>query len=279
MRDALGRDIAVESPVDGPSTAGSDVVLTIDRYLTFITERALATGMAEHHAKGAVAVMMDPRTGEVLAMASAPTYNPNDPRSAADAGARNRAITDTYEPGSTMKTFTIAAALDAGVVKPDDRFDCMMGRMMVGKYTIHDTHPYGALTVAEVFKHSSNIGATKIARKLGRDGLAEALERFGFGRPTGIGLPGERAGVVRPVAKWGDIGFANVAFGQGLTVTPLQMATGVSAIAGGGIYRQPRIVARIVQADGTIEALPAAPERRVMAAGRGTNHAWRSCVA
>ncbi len=136
---------------------------------------------------------------------------------------------------------------------------------MVGKYTIHDTHPYGALTVAEVFKHSSNIGATKIARKLGRDGLAEALERFGFGHPTGIGLPGERAGVLRPVAKWGDIGFANVAFGQGLTVTPLQMATGVSAIAGGGIYRQPRIVARIVQADGTIETLPAAPERRVMA--------------
>ena len=132
-----------------------------------------------------------------------------------------------------MKTFTIAAALDAGVVKPDDRFDCMMGRMMVGKYTIHDTHPHGALTVAEVFKFSSNIGATKIARKLGRDGLAEALERFGFGHPAGIGLPGERAGVLRPVAKWGDIGFANVAFGQGLTVTPLQMATGVAAIAGG----------------------------------------------
>jgi len=265
MRDALGRDIAFESPVDGPSSAGSDVVLTIDRYLTFITERALAAGMTERHAKGAVAVVMDPRTGEVLAMASAPTYNPNDPAGAAEAGARNRAITDTYEPGSTMKTFTIAAALDAGVVKPDDRFDCMMGRMMVGKYTIHDTHPYGALTVADVFKHSSNIGATKIARKLGRDGLADALERFGFGHPTGIGLPGDRGGVVRPVAKWGDIGFANVAFGQGLTVTPLQMATGVSAIAGGGIYRQPRIVARVVQADGTIETLPAAPERRVMA--------------
>jgi cell division protein FtsI (penicillin-binding protein 3) len=269
MRDALGRDIALEaSPdgsLDGPSTAGSDVVLTIDRYLTFITERALAAGAAEHRAKGAIALMMDPRTGELLAMASVPTYNPNDPQSAADAGARNRAITDAFEPGSTMKTFTIAAALDAGVVKPDDRFDCMMGRMMVGKYTIHDTHPYGALTVSDVFKHSSNIGTTKIARKLGRDGLAEALERFGFGRPTGIGLPGERAGVVRPVAKWGDIGFANIAFGQGLTVTPLQMLTGVAAIAGGGVYRQPRIVARIVQPDGTIDALPAAPDRRVMA--------------
>src|SRR3954469_3327981 len=268
MRDALGRDIALESSADagdGPgNSAGSDVVLTIDRYLTFITERALAAGAEEHHAKAAIAMMMDPRTGELLAMASVPTYNPNDPQSAADAGARNRAITDAFEPGSTMKTFTIAAALEAGVVKPDDRFDCLMGRMMVGKYSIHDTHPHGILTVAEVFKFSSNIGATKIARKLGRDAFAEALVRFGFGKPTGIGLPGERAGVVRPVEKWGDIGFANVSFGQGITVTPLQMLTGVSAIAGGGIYRQPRIVARIVQAGGGAEALPAAPERRVM---------------
>jgi cell division protein FtsI (penicillin-binding protein 3) len=270
MRDALGRVIALENSADGVgdgsgTSAGSDVVLTIDRYLTFITERALAAGAAEHHAKAAIAMMMDPHTGELLAMASVPTYNPNDPQSAADAGARNRAITDAFEPGSTMKTFTIAAALDAGAVKPDDRFDCLMGRMMVGKYSIHDTHPHGVLTVAEVFKLSSNIGATKIARKLGRDAFADALVRFGFGKPTGIGLPGERAGVVRPVEKWGDIGFANVSFGQGLTVTPLQMLTGVSAIAGGGIYRQPRIVARIVQADGSVETLPAAPERRVMA--------------
>ena len=270
MRDALGRDIALDVSTDGsadgpPTTAGSDVVLTIDRYLTFITERALAAGAAEHRAKAAIAIVMDPRTGELLAMASVPSYNPNDPQSAADAGARNRAITDAFEPGSTMKTFTITAALDAGVVKADDRFDCLMGRMMVGKYSIHDTHPHGVLTVAEVFKFSSNIGATKIARKLGRDELAEALARFGFGKQTGVGLPGERAGVVRPVAKWGDIGFANVSFGQGLTVTPLQMVAGVSAIAGGGIYRQPRIVARIVQADGTVETLPAAPERRVMA--------------
>jgi len=265
MRDALGREIAVEGAADAASTTGSDVVLTIDRYLTFITERALAAGAEEHHAKAAIAMMIDPRTGELLALASVPTYNPNDPSSAAESGARNRAITDAFEPGSTMKTFTIAAALDAGVVKPDDRFDCLMGRMMVGKYSIHDTHPHGVLTVAEVFKVSSNIGATKIARKLGRDQLAEALARFGFGKPTGVGLPGERAGVVRPVEKWGDIGFANVSFGQGLTVTPLQMLTGVSAIAGGGIWRQPRIVARIVQADGTVETPAVAPERRVMA--------------
>jgi cell division protein FtsI (penicillin-binding protein 3) len=268
IRDALGRDIAVEGSVESPSSVGSDVVLTIDRYLTFITERALAEGAAAHGAKGAVAIMMDPRTGEILAMASVPTYNPNDPNGAEEAGARDRAITDTYEPGSTMKTFTIASALDAGVVKADDRFDCLMGRMMVGRYSIHDTHPHGVLTVAEVFKFSSNIGATKIARRLGRDAFADALTRFGFGRPTGIGLPGERAGVVRPVDKWGDIGLANISFGQGISVTPLQMISGVSAIAGGGIYRQPRIIARAVAPDGTIEALPVAPapDRRVMSA-------------
>src|SRR5207248_1246951 len=141
-----------------------------------------------------VGVMLDPRTGEILAMASVPSYNPND-AGGAEGGARDRAITDTFEPGSTMKTFTIASALDAGVVRPEDRFDCLMGRMMVGKYTIHDTHPHGVLTVAEVFKFSSNIGATKIARRLGRDGLAEALARYGFGRPTEVGLPGERSGI------------------------------------------------------------------------------------
>ncbi|HZL19751.1 MAG TPA: penicillin-binding transpeptidase domain-containing protein [Polyangia bacterium] len=266
IRDALGRDIAVEGSVEAPSSAGSDVVLTIDRYLTFITERALAQGAAAHSAKGAVAIMMDPRTGEVLAMASVPTYNPNDPAGAEENGSRDRAITDLYEPGSTMKTFTIASALDAGVVKADDRFDCLMGRMMVGRYSIHDTHPHGVLTVAEVFKFSSNIGATKIARRLGRDAFAEALTRFGFGHPTGIGLPGERAGLVRPVEKWGDIGLANIAFGQGISVTALQMIAGVSAIAGGGIYRQPRIIARAVASDGSIETLPVAPDRRVISA-------------
>jgi cell division protein FtsI (penicillin-binding protein 3) len=264
VRDALGRDIVLDGNGEGPTTAGSDVVLTLDRYLTFITERALAAGVAEHHAKDAMAVVLDPRNAEVLAMASVPTFDPNDPGGAVAAGARNRVITDTYEPGSTMKTFTISAALDAGVVRPEDKFDCLMGRMLVGKYTVHDTHPHGVITVAEVFKYSSNIGATKIARRLGREALADALTRFGFGHPTGVALPGERSGVIRPVAAWGDIGFANVSFGHGMTVTPLQVAAGVTAIASGGIYRQPRIVARVVQPDGSVETLPDAPERRVV---------------
>jgi cell division protein FtsI (penicillin-binding protein 3) len=266
IRDALGRDLAVDGMPDTPTGAGSDVVLTIDRYLTFVTERALADGQARTHAKDVTAIVMNPQTGEILAMASAPTFNPNDPGEAVN-GARDRAITDSYEPGSTMKTFTIASALDAGVVRATDNIDCLQGKMMVGKYSIHDTHAHGVITVAEVFKFSSNIGATKIARRLGREGLSDALMRFGFGHTTGVGLPGERAGVIRPVDKWGDIGFANVSFGQGLTVTALQMVTGVSAIAAGGMYHAPKIVDRVVQPDGTIETSTAAaalPDHRVM---------------
>jgi cell division protein FtsI (penicillin-binding protein 3) len=261
VRDALGRELFVETSTDaaGAAGAGSDVVLTIDRYLTFITERAIADAAARTHAKSVVGVMLDPRNGEILAMASVPSFNPNDAGGAAEGATRNRAITDTFEPGSTMKTFTIAGALDAGVVRPDDRFDCMMGRMLVGKYTIHDTHPHGILTVAEVFKFSSNIGATKIARRLGRDRLAEALERYGFGKSTEVGLPGERSGVVRAVEKWGDIGFANISFGHGIAVTPLQIIAGVAAIADGGIYHQPRIVSRITSPDGGVETLTQAP--------------------
>ena len=271
VRDALGRELFVESASDAPSSAGSDVVLTLDRYLTFITERAIANAATQHHAKAVVAVMMDPQTGEVLAMASVPSFNPNDTTGAAEAGARDRAITDTFEPGSTMKTFTIAASLDAGVVRPEDRFDCLMGKMNVGKYTIHDTHAHGILTVAEVFKFSSNIGATKIARRLGRERLAESLDRYGFGHRTGIELPGERTGVVRPVAKWGDIGFANISFGHGIAVTPLQVLAGVSAIAAGGVYHRPRIVSRVVSPDGAVELPQVEEEHRVMS--EATAHA------
>jgi len=264
VRDALGRELFVDGMGESVAGAGSDVVLTIDRYLTFITERAIEEAHAQYHAKAVIAIVMDPRTGELLAMASTPSYNPNDPSSAGQHGARDRAITDTFEPGSTMKTFTIAAALDAGVVRPDDHFDCQMGRMMVGKYTIHDTHQHGSLSVAEIFKFSSNIGATKIARRLGRDRLAEGLARFGFGRSTETGLPGERNGLLRPVAKWGDIGFANVSFGQGLTVTPLQIVTGMAAIASGGMYHPPRIVTQVVRPDGSHEALPERAAVRVI---------------
>ena len=194
IRDALGRDLAVDGMADAPTGAGSDVVLTIDRYLTFVTERA-----HRRRCRRARTPRTSSRSSWTRARASCwrwrrcrrstPTI-----RSRGEAGARNRAITDTYEPGSTMKTFTIASALDAGVVRADDRFDCLQGKMMVGKYSIHDTHAHGVLTVAEVFKFSSNIGATKIARRLGRDALRRRARALRVRAPDGHRAAGRARG-------------------------------------------------------------------------------------
>jgi cell division protein FtsI (penicillin-binding protein 3) len=268
VRDNLGRSLLVDGAIDASSTAGKDLVLSLDGYLTHETERILAETVRKHNAKAGMAVMLDPRTGEVLAMASVPTYNPNEPADAAQRGARNRAIADTFEPGSTLKTFTFAAALDAGKVRPEDRFDCQMGQMKVGKFHIRDDHPKGVLTAAEVLKYSSNIGTVKIARRLGKEALWNALDRFGFGHPTFVGLPGERRGILRPASRWGDIELATHAFGQGLTVTPLQLAAGFSAIAAYGVYRPPRLALHTIGPDGKPEPVARPPEaggeRRVM---------------
>src|ERR1700690_902294 len=231
IRDRLGRDLLMEGAVDASANAGKDLVLTLDKYLTYLTERALEEAVSKHGAKAATSVMIDPHTGEILAMASVPGYNPNNPSDAAERGARNRAITDAYEPGSIMKTVTFSAAFDAGKLRPEDRLDCQLGQMQVGKYHIRDDHPKGVLTAAEVFKYSSNIGTVKIARRIGKEALWNALDRFGFGRPTYLGLPGERRGILRPISRWGEIEFATHAFGQGMTVSPVQLAAGFAAIA------------------------------------------------
>jgi cell division protein FtsI (penicillin-binding protein 3) len=253
VHDRLGRDLLVDGVVDSSSSAGKDLTLTLDRYLTYETERVLAETVQEHNAKAGMAVMLDPHTGDILAMASVPTYNPNDPADAVKRGARNRTIADAFEPGSTLKTFTFAAALDAGKVRPEDRIDCQMGSLVIGKFHIRDDHPKGILSAAEVFKFSSNIGTVKIARRIGKEALFGALDRFGFGKPTGVGLPGERRGTLRPVSHWGDIDFATHAFGQGLTVTPLQLAAGFAAIADHGMYHPPRIALQLTGSDGRLE--------------------------
>jgi cell division protein FtsI (penicillin-binding protein 3) len=262
VHDRLGRDLLVDGTIDSSSSAGKDLVLSLDRYLTFETERILAETVQKHNAKAGMSVMLDPRTGEVLAMANVPTYNPNDPSDAAKRGARNRAISDTFEPGSTLKTFTFAAALDAGKVKPEDRIDCQMGQLIVGKFHIRDDHPKGVLTAAEVLKHSSNIGTVKVARRIGKEALWNALDRFGFGQPTYLGLPGERRGILRPVSRWGEIEFATHAFGQGMTVTPVQLAAGFAAIAAYGMYRPPRIALHYIGTDGKPEPVERPAEAR-----------------
>jgi len=260
VHDRLGRDLLVDGVVDSSSSAGKDLVLSLDRYLTYETERVLAETVQKHNAKAGMSVMLDPQTGNVLAMASVPTYNPNDPSDAAKRGARNRAIADTFEPGSTLKTFTFAAALDAGKVRPTDMFDCQLGKLIVGKFHIRDDHPKGVISAADVFKYSSNIGTVKVARRIGREALWNALDRFGFGKPTYVGLPGERRGILRPVSRWGEIEFATHAFGQGMTVTPLQLAAGFAAIADYGMYHPPRLALHYVGPDGKTEAIERAPE-------------------
>jgi len=250
IKDSMGRELLVGGTVDSTAAAGQDLVLSLDKYLTYVAGSALTAAVDRHKAKAGVAIVMDPRTGDILALANVPTYDPNDPGEALARGVRNLAVTDELEPGSTMKTVTFAAVMDAGKLKGHEQFDCQMGRMTVGNHVVKDDHPKGILTAAEVFKHSSNIGTVKIARRITREALHDALARFGFGKRTGVGLPGERAGILRPARRWGEIEFATHAFGQGLTVTPLQLTAAYAAIAAGGLYRPPRLVLRLLHPAG-----------------------------
>ena len=250
---------------DAQATQGSTVVLTIDRFIQFAAERAIADAVVSNKAKAGVVLVLDAATSDVLAMASYPTFDPNEPGK--HDGARNRPVTDTYEPGSTMKIFSVSAALDAGAVKPSDTLSIDGGRYQVGRKTITDVHPdKNILTISEVVKVSSNVGAAKIARRLGKDALAEHLRRFGFGTPTGIELPGERSGRVKDARSWGDIGLATIAFGYGLTATPLQIAAGVAAIARGGEWLAPHVLRELRAPDGKVIGRPDRASHRVLSA-------------
>jgi cell division protein FtsI (penicillin-binding protein 3) len=262
LRDSYGRELLTSGIIDTSAAAGADLVLTLDKWLTFVTEKALAEAVEKHHAKDGVALIMDPQTGELLALANLPSYDPASPGEGLKLGARNRAITDPYEPGSTLKSFTFATALETGKITPNTLIDCQGGVMKIGKHTIHDDRHdhFGTIPASEAFKHSSNIGTVKVARRLGsKEALYDMLVRFGFGRPTGIGLQGEVRGTLGNVQHWGEIEFATHAYGHGVTVTPLQIVTAYAAIASGGVYHAPRIVSRIVRPDGHDEALPPQP--------------------
>lgn len=262
IRDRLGRELLEDGMVDSSAVAGKDIKLTLDPHLTSTTEKVLVETVRKHNAKAGMAVMMNPRTGEILAMANVPTYNPNDPSDLAKSGARNRIVTDVFEPGSTLKTLTFAAVLDAGKLRPEDRFDCEMGQLKIGKHRIRDDHPKGILTAAEVFKHSSNIGTVKIARRIGKEALWSALDRFGLGQLTHTGLPGERRGTLRSADQWRELDFVTHAFGQGVTVTPLQLTAAFSAIAAYGIYRPPILAKSAIGHDGHEEPIVRPPEAR-----------------
>lgn len=219
---------AVKVPQDG-----HDVVLSIDRRIQYLAHRELAKAVEKYQAVAGAAVVLDAKTGEVLAMANVPTYNPNNPVNI-QGKSRNRAITDVFEPGSTMKPVTAAAALESGIYKPDTKIQTAPGYMSIGPATIHDAHPHGVLTVAEVIQKSSNVGSAKMALALDRQYMWGVFNQIGFGTKTRIGFPGESAGRLRNFKTWRPIEQATMSYGHGVSVTLLQLARAYTVFANDG---------------------------------------------
>jgi len=261
LRDGAGKLVLATAP-GTERREGARVELTLDQGLQLATERALAAAVTGSHALSGMAVALDPRTGEVLAMAGWPTFNPNALRPGDVL--RNRAVVDPYEPGSTVKTFTIAGALEAGKLKATDAIDCGDGHLAVGAHVIHDHRGLGWTGPSRILAISSNVGAAKIGARLGRGGLHDALAAFGFGERTEIGLPGEARGHL--AVPRSDIAVATNSFGQGMTATALQVTAAMAAIADGGVLVKPTLVKRIVDpATGQVlDAAEPTPVRRAV---------------
>ncbi len=255
-RDARGHKILNDpseiQEIDQYKTSGHDIVLTIDSQIQYIVERQLKEGIEEVGGEKGMAIIMNPETGEVLAMASYPFLDPNNFSQFPEVNRRNLPIWYAHEPGSTMKVFLASSALDDKKVNPNSKFNCENGRRRIGSAVIRDIKPRGTLTVAEIVKYSSNIGASKIGELLGRDKYYKYLNKFGFGKTTGIGLPGESSGILAAPRKWGPIELATISFGQGISVTSLQLVTALSAIANGGYLMKPYVIEKIVGPDGNV---------------------------
>jgi cell division protein FtsI (penicillin-binding protein 3) len=247
VRDPFGH--VLDSIVSASARDGSDVSLTINQNIQSTAESVLRETVQRWHAKDATAIVLDPHTGAVLAMAVAPTYDANNFPGVSKDLQRNRAITDTYEPGSTFKLVTVAGALSTGIVTPRTAFP-LPYEIQVADRRIHDAEPRGTetMSVAMILSKSSNVGAITLARLLGKDRLMSWISRFGFGRPTGIDFPGESQGIVLPADKWSGSTIGNVPIGQGIAVTPMQMASAYAAIANRGLWTRPHVVDRV--ADG-----------------------------
>lgn len=264
-RDALGRDVALKQGETTGGTKGNNLFLTLDKNVQYIAEKELAKAVEVNRARGGIAVVMEPETGRVLAMANYPTFNPNSYFKYQPGSLRNRAISDSFEPGSTFKIFLVASALENRVISARDSFNCENGSYNIGGRTIHDTHRYGTLSVPQILKYSSNIGAAKIGSRLGPERLYGALTGFGFGDRSDVDLPGEVGGYLRQQAKWYGVDLATISFGQGVSATALQIASAVSAVANGGVLMKPYLVERVVDDSGqTVREFTPQARRRVI---------------
>ena len=250
-RDARGRLIVPASTGVDVNSSGHSVMLTIDRNIQHIAEKELQAAVDKYKARGGMALVVSPKTGEVLAMAAAPSFNPNTPSAAPAEVRRNRLLTDSYEPGSTFKVFTMACALEMGSIKSTDQFFCENGKYDYAGRTIHDTRKHGWLDARGVMKYSSNIGIMKINDRMDGDRFYDMIRAFGFGVRTGIELKGEVQGIAPSRSNFEErIRRATVSFGQGISVTPLQLAAGMSAVVNGGKMMKPYIVREIRDPEG-----------------------------
>ncbi len=251
LKDARHRELMIEKDFLPPKD-GMDLVLTIDETIQYLAERALDEAFEQHNAKGAALVMIAPKTGEILAMASRPTYDLEDVRNSEADVRRNRAIHDMYEPGSVFKIVAMAAALEEGKFTEEDTFYCEQGSYRVGPHILHDHRPHGTLTFSEVFEQSSNIGVTKIAQALGSDVVYKYARFFRFGQQTGIDLLGEVEGVVKPPSRWSRVSIAAVPIGHEVTVTALQLVCAVASVANDGLSMKPFVVKYIQDQRGEV---------------------------
>src|SRR5215472_3278411 len=222
---------------------GENVVLTLDEKIQYIAERELAKAIAETRAEAGTIIVENPHTGEILALANRPVFDPNTFNTADPKSFKNRAVSDIYEPGSTFKIVTLAAALEERLTNPNEVVDCQMGSITVNGRLIHDHKPYGALTVAQVLENSSDVGAIKIALRLGDERFDRYIRTFGFGSQTGIELPGETRGLTKPASRWSKVSIGAISMGQEIGVSPLQLISMASTIANDGVFVPPRIIA------------------------------------
>ena len=251
LRDARQRELMFDKGYV-PAVDGFSVVLTIDETIQFIAERALDKMYKKYNAKGASIIVMNPKTGEILAFANRPTYNLEEASKSTPESRTNRAIVFTYEPGSVFKIVTASAALQEGVIKEGDMINCEHGAYRVANHILHDHEPLGTITFKQVIEQSSNIGTTKVAQRLGPQRVYNYAHHFRFGMKTGIDLPGEARGMLKPVRQWSKTSIGAVPIGQEVTVTPIQLFGAISAIANDGIYMRPFVVKSVKDSQGQI---------------------------
>jgi len=251
-KDARGQIIYTHGIPDESRPLGYSIRLTLDKRIQYIAERELKSTVNDFEAKSGMTVVMEPHSGEILAMAVFPTFNPNSFSSYGPSVWRNRAVTDAFEPGSTFKVFLAAASLEEGLVDANDLFYCEQGKYRILNHTVHDLKKFGWLSLAQILRFSSNIGAAKIAEKLGPERFYHYIRAFGFGAPTSIGLSGETSGLIRSPDEWSPVDLAAASFGQSVSVSAIQLAAALGAIANDGLLMRPLLVKEVLDGQGGV---------------------------